>query len=151
MKAKIEAGAEINFVTKDEVRDVLRSWANELTRGARLIRRSIQGIVPTGGILEMSDGVGPAEGMVWGITRMSVAPGPVLPQDGLSVYVNTVESPSAMLIRSLSTDIFPDARGAMIGNGDTLHIVSNGSMVVGEQVTVTMTIREVPALMAWSM
>lgn len=148
---KLTANASIDILNKKEVEDVLRSWSNELTRGARIRRHSILGTVTNGQILMGSNEDGPAEGMVWGITRFSVAPGPTLPAAGLSVWVNHTESPSSLLIAQVNTDVFPDARGAMLLGGDSLRIKSNASMTNGEQVTVTMSIREVPSLMAWSL
>lgn len=148
---KLTANASIDLLTKTEVQDVLRSWSNELTRGARIRRHSILGTVTNGQILMGSNEDGPAEDMVWGITRFSVAPGPTLAASGLSVWINHTESAASLLIAELRTDVFPDARGAMLLGGESLRIKSNASMTNGEQVTVTMSIREVPRLMAWSL
>lgn len=150
-KVRLSAGAELDMLTKGEVADVLKSWQNELSRGARVRRFAMIGIVDAAGNLAMGDNRdGPDEGMVWGITRFSVHPSVTVPAAGLAVYVNDTTSPAGLLISKLVTDVFPDARGAMIQSGDSLRIVGAG-MTVGQQVTVTMSMREVPVQMAWSL
>lgn len=150
-KVKMQAGAEFDLLNKGEVQDVLKSWANELTRGAKIKNRSFIGLTSAGGDLLMGDQEdGPAEGMVWGITRFSVAPGPVLGANGLQVYANDASTPSALRIGKLVTDLFPDARGCLLLSGDTLRIAGAG-ITASVQVTVTMSYREVPELMAWSL
>lgn len=150
-KVKLSAGAELDLLNKDEVLGVLKSWQNELSRGARIIRHSINGTVAADGTLTMGDNRdGPSEGMVWGITRFSVAPGATLGAGGLSVYLNDTNSPSGVLISKLVTDIFCDARGAMINSGDSLRIVGSG-LTANTQITVTLSARDVPAQMAWSL
>lgn len=148
-KFRLSAGQEIDILTKGEVAEVLRSWQNELTRGARVRNYSIQGTADGAGNLIMGTNQdGPEPGMVWGITRFSVV-GSTIPAAGLAVYRNEVTR-SAVLIANLQRDLFPDARGCMVMGGDSLRIAGAG-LVPTDQVTVTMSIREVPALMAWSL
>lgn len=150
MKVKLEAGANLDLLTKGEVMDVLRSWQTELTRGARVRRYSMSAVVDAGGNVLMGDNRdGPEESNAWGITRFTIAPGATIPAGGLAVYVNEV-GPSQTLVSKLSTDLYPDARGCMIQSGDSLRIAGSG-FTVGQQVTVTMSIREVPVAMAWSL
>jgi len=150
-KQKLVAGAELDLLTRDELAGVLESWRNELTRGARIRRLSIQGNADGAGALSMGLATdGPSESVAWGITRFSVAPGPTLGANGLAVYVNSVESPSNCIISKLTTDLFPDARGCCLMPGNSLRITGTG-ITANAQVTVTMSIREVPVQMAWSL
>jgi hypothetical protein len=150
-KSKLTAGAELDLLTKGEVADVLKSWSTELTRGARLRRWAMQGITDGSGNLAIGDQRdGPEEGMVWAVTRLSVAPGPTLGANGLQVYANSEQSPAALLIAKLTTDQFPGDHGCNLMPGDTLRIVGTG-ITATTQVTVTMSIKEVPSLMAWSL
>jgi hypothetical protein len=150
-KQKLTANAELDLLTSGEVRDVLKSWANELTRGARLRRWSIQGTTDgTGNLLMGGNNDGPEEGMMWAVTRLSVAPGPTLAASGLVVYANDNVSPSAVLISKLINDQFPGDHGCVLAGGDSLRIAGVG-ITAGAQVTVTMSIKEVPALMGWSL
>lgn len=149
MKFQLKAGGEIDLLTKAEVFDVLKSWQAELTRGARIRNYTIQGVVDGGGNLLMGDNRdGPEPGMVWGITRFSVV-GSTIPPAGIAVYRNEVAR-STVMIANLQRDLFPDARGCMLFGGDSLR-VAGGGLVATDQVTVTMSIREVPAAMAWSL
>ena len=149
MKVKLQAGAELDLLTASEVREVLLSWQNELTRGAKIRRYSIQGTADGAGRLLMGTNQdGPEPGMCWGITRFSVV-GSTIPAGGLPIYVNDTQR-SSVLVANLQRDVFPDARGCMLMPGDSLRFDTSG-FVPGDQVTVTMSIREVPAAMAWSL
>lgn len=149
-KTKLTAGAELDFLTSGELRDVLKSWQTELTRGAKLRRRSLKGTVDAAGALAMGDqDDGPAEGMAWAITRFSVAPGPTVPAAGLQVYANDV-NPSSLLIARLSTDVFPGDHGCNLLSGDSLRIAATGA-TTGEMFTVTVSIKEVPIQQVWSL
>lgn len=153
MLQKLTANNELDILTHGEVRDVLKSWANELTRGARMIRGQIQANADGGGALLMGgNDDGPAEGIMWAINRFSVAlpAGATLGAGGLQVFANTEQSPSALLVSKLVTDLYPGDKGCCLSPGDTLRITGTG-ITVGAQVTVTMSMKEVPALMAWSL
>ena len=150
-KAKLQAGAEFDLLTRAEVAEVLRSWQTELTRGVKFRSHQIQGNVDSVGVLALgSNDDGPAEGMAWAVTRFSVAPGPTLPAGGIQVYVNTTESPSSLRIRSLLTDVFPGDRGCVLLSGASLRMAGSG-LIATEQVTVTMDVKEVPIQQVWSL
>lgn len=152
MKAKLSAGAELDLLNRDELEQVLRSWRIELTRGTRFRRLSIIGNVAADGTLMMGDvNDGPGEGMAWGITRISVAPGPTIPAGGLQVYANDATSPSGLMIRNLNTtDLFPGDHGCVLAMGDALRIAGTG-LTVGAQIIVTMSIKEVPVQQIWQL
>jgi hypothetical protein len=149
-KQRITANGELDLLTSDELARTLKSWSVELTRGAKLRRVSILGTATAGGDLLMGDNNdGPHEGMVWAITRLSVAPGPTLGAGGLQVYANDVNG-SGLLIRNLVTDVFPGDHGCNIGMGDSIRIAGAG-ITANAPVCVTLSIKEVPELMVWSL
>jgi len=156
MITEIKAGAKIDTITADELREVLRSWQAELTRGARFRRRSMYGVVDAAGALAIGggeDGVGPAEGMVWAVTRLSVAAGTMVAA-GLNVYANDA-NPGSLLWRGLGSttdgnNITPGDHAIVLNSGDQI-IVTGAGLTVAEQVVVNLTAKEVPAQMAWSL
>lgn len=152
MKTKLTSGAELDFLTRDELRDTLKSWQTELTRGVKLRRRAITGNATAGGVLVMGDDQdGPSEGMAWAITRLSVVPSATtLGANGLQVYANTHESGAGLLIASLKTDVFPGDHGCNLMSGDSLRIAGTG-ITAGGEVWVTMSIKEVPVQQIWSL
>jgi hypothetical protein len=150
---RITANGTLDVLTAHELRDVLRSWQTELTRGARLRRWAIQGQVDAAGVLLIGNqDDGPAEGMAWAITRLSVtvSAGAGVPVGGLQVYANDINSPAALLVANLSTDVYPNDHGCNLLSGDSLRITGSG-MIAGAQVTVAMSIKEVPIQMVWSL
>lgn len=152
-KQKLTANSTLDILTRDEVQGVLKSWSNELTRGARLIRRNLQGNADGAGAVALGGSTdGPAEGMMWAINRFSVAlaTGVTLGAAGLRVFVNSAESPASVVISQLLTDVYPGDHGCVLVGGDTLRITGAG-VTANAQVTVTMSIKEVPELMAWSL
>ncbi len=155
MKTKIQAGADIDLLTADELRQtvqgVLKSWSTELTRGVKLRRHAIMGTTDAGGILTAGDNHdGPAEGMAWAVTRLSVVPGPTLGAAGLQVYANDANTPSALMIRNLTTDVFPGDHGCNLLSGDSIRIAGTG-ITANAQVIVTMQVKEVPIQQIWSL
>jgi len=156
MKQKIMAGGELDLITPAEMRsiatDVLKSWRTELARGPKFRDYVMGGRTSAGGALGVGTVTdGPAEGMTWAITRLSVAPGPTLAASGIQVYVNDdAASPSALRIRNLQTDLFPGDHGLVINSGSYLRLVGAG-ITADTDVVVTMAIKEVPTLEAWSL
>jgi hypothetical protein len=144
------AGTMIDLLTAGEVRDALKSWSVELTRGARLRRLSIVGSTDAAGGLNIGDNRdGPEEGMVWGITRVTTITAAVIPAAGIQVYANDI-NPSSTLIAKLLTDHFPGDHGVVLVGGDSLRIGGTG-LTANTPVTVTLGIKEVPEMMAWSL
>lgn len=151
MKVRLTAGAELDMLTRDELASVLQSWRTELTRGVRTRRVSIAGAVDAAGNLLMGDGGdGPNESLAWAVTRISVAPGPVLPLGGLQVFANDTSSAGGLLIAALTGDVFPGDRGLVLMPGDSLRITGSG-LVAATQVMVTAQVKEVPVQQVWSL
>lgn len=147
MKVKLTAGAELDMITADEVRRELRAWHTEVTRGAKFRRRSLAGAVNGAGELLITDD-GPGEGFVWAITRLSVAAGLAADQS-VSVYMNDA-NPSSLVWSGLVDNATPGDHGIVVTSGESLVIAGTG-LTAGWAVVVTATIKEVPALMAWSL
>lgn len=150
MKTKIAAGAEIDTLTRAELEQVMQSWRNELTRGARFRRHAIRGTVDAAGNLMMGGPEdGPNESLAWAVTRLSIAPGPTIPAGGLQVYVNDAGN-STLLLRSLVTDLFPGDHGCVLATGDALRI-GGSALTVGDNIWVTLSIKEVPIQQVWQL
>lgn len=137
MKQRLTAGAELELLTKDELQSVLRSWMAELTRGAKFLRRSIQGEVAANGslLIEGGDlGFKPNPGFTWAVTRLTI--------DGLSagqkvaVYANDA-NPSSLLVPELEALAAP----AVTSSAPTLTTGTNPA--AGAEVSVTVPAGEV--------
>lgn len=154
MKFKLTAGAELDLLSPDEFRNTLRTelknWSAELTRGAKFLRRSLHGQVDGSGDLTIQgdDNAGPAEGMVWALTRITPAAG-LLPTETLGVYVNDA-STSNLLVSLPGTAVYPGDHAVMLAGGDRL-VISGQALTPSARVTVNFQVKEVPYLMAWSL
>ncbi len=153
MKTKLTAGATLDFLTADEMKDVLRNWSAELMRGAKFRRRAILGTVSGAGDLLIpgpsEDTFGPAEGFVWAVTRITV--GGLDTAEVVTIYVNDV-SPSQIIGVNvgLGTQIPTTDRGIILQPGDSL-IVSGTGLTAGAQIAINAQIKEVPQVMAWAL
>lgn len=80
MKFKIQAGAELDLLTKSELGEALADWAAEIARGVRFRSISARATV-AGGVWTIgganpdnrSDTLGPAPGMIWAVNRLAVS------------------------------------------------------------------------------
>lgn len=163
MKTKLQAGAELDLITKDEMKDVLRTvtqdWFNQVARGDRYRRFSATGTVAAGeltigGAEQLDSVLGPAEGFVWAVKRIAVY-GLTLfvPEDSfvftepLALYLNdsgpsSLVDPALQGYRGFSTDelvLYP---------GDTLLATGTALTHTGT-VTLTGQARELPMPLAW--
>lgn len=151
MKQKLTAGAELDLLTKPELVDALKSWQQEMARGAKLLRRSFSGVVAADGSIAMGDNRdGPAEGMAWAVTRVSLGTGVTIPTAGMQMYANDA-NPSSLLLRNIGTaDVFPGDHGCNLMAGDSIRFAGAG-FTTGETVTVTISVKEVPMAQIWSL
>lgn len=150
MKMKLHAGAELDMLTKDELADTLRafgkSWREEASRGVRYRRRAWDGIVAADGSLTIRAD-GPAEGMMWSITRVTFAGG-TAGATGVNLYANEVAA-TQVLARGITTNLFPSETGIVLVSGDQL-VIGGFGLTVAEQVIITASIKEVPTMLGWS-
>jgi hypothetical protein len=152
-KSKIQAGAEIDLLTRAELEQVLANWRTEQARGVKLRRHSILGTSDAAGGLQMGGNEdGPSEGMAWAVTRFSVAfpHQSAMPALGLSVFANDTTSPTGLIVRTLLTDVFTGDHGCVLLSGDSLRIAGAG-LPVSTQCIVTCSVKELPIGMIWNL
>lgn len=158
-KFKIQANADIELLTRDEVRDVLRGWMEEIHRGLRFQEFSVTATVAGAGTWQVAapgphDTLGPAPGMVWAITRVAVSgPGFARATNDFSVYKDEI-SPSKLVITvpgvATSTASWEwDVGGLILVGGRRLAFAGAGT--AGQQVTVAGEAVEVPVQLAWQL
>ena len=150
MKAKLELGATLDTLTRAELADELkafgRSWREELSRGVRYRRRAWDGVVDgSGNLLITADG--PAEGMMWSLTRLTFAAG-TPGASGVNLYANEASALS-MLWRGLVSNDSPAETGVVLVSGDVLVIAGTG-LTATERVVITASVKEVPTMLGWS-
>jgi hypothetical protein len=165
MKVKLAANAELDLLTAGEVADVLATartaWTAELARGVRFRRPSMQGIVTAGGTLRIGGGQsasgydgGPAEGMMWSVSRVTVR-GLTAAQTA-QLYLNDV---SDLLVvgtfgsgvpAQLANQILYGERGLVLNSDDKL-IVDGTGLTAGATITVALGVAELPVQLAWQL
>jgi hypothetical protein len=150
MKTRLTAGSFIETLTREELAEELRSfgksWREEVSRGVRFRRRSFTGTVDANGALTITE-TGPAEGMLWSVTRLCFAQG-TPGANGVNIYANEA-APSNMLWRGLTSNASPADTGVVLVSGDSLVIAGTG-LTVAETVVITAGIKEVPTMLGWS-
>lgn len=158
MKVKLTANAELDLLTQQELGQELeaaaKAWRKELSRGVRFVKFSAQTNVATGVwtiLPEAGDNrLGPAEGFVWSVTRLSVAGnGFTIGTDAFHVYVSEV-TPSKLAARG-SNPIFFDPAVLVLMGGEDLAFSGAGTNVAGTDVHVSGQAIELPAQLAWQL
>lgn len=159
MKVKISAGAEIDTLTKDELRGVLKDWMVETMRGAIPTRFDAWGTVAANALtIDGQNGsgqLGPEAGMFWYVTRLAVV-GLTNATDPTSVYINNVASRN-LLVPSLSGVTgsvgyheFQGAQCLLTGN-DRLILASTGSIAATGNITFVGAAWELPIGLLWKL
>jgi len=154
MKAKIQAGAELDLLNRAELTEVLGAWATELTRGVKF--RQFSGAATVSGGVWTIGGpqadnrqspLGPEPGFVWAVTRVAASgPGLVAGTDLWSLYVDEV-TPSK-LIQSGITRGSTWTIGALVLVGGGILTASGAGTGTGD-VTLSGGAVELPAQLAW--
>lgn len=156
MKAKIEAGVELDFLSPGEARAIFADWIEEIRRGVRFVRRSMQGTVDGTGALGIGigftpdgDSMGPEGSLVWGLTRISVRG--LTANQKIAVFVNDVQ-PSSFV------GFIQEAKGhetfsptALMLNPQDRLIVTGTGLTAAAVVAVTIQAVEVPVQLAWQL
>lgn len=96
MRAKLTAGAEIDFLTRDEIKTELSpilAYLTEMQRGVKPLRFNASAQVAGGGILigdsgSPSDQISPKAGYIWAVTRLTI--GGIATNENVGVYINAV-------------------------------------------------------------
>lgn len=161
MKTKLQAGAELDLISKDEMKDVLQTvtkdWFNQVSRGDRYPRFSAAATIASNaftidGTERTYERMGPAEGFVWAVQRIAV--------QGLTTYTEGTLTTEPVVLYLNDTGASSLVHPALVGYkefgahelimypGDTLVVVGAGLTATG-QITVTGQAREVPMPLAW--
>jgi hypothetical protein len=162
VKAKITAGGEVDFLTKDELHHELgqfRSWMQEAMRGPHPIRFDAFGTIAAGAVVvdgqNGSGRLGPEPGMVWLVTRVVVS-GLTLATDPTSLYVNNTD-PRHLVFPTLSGVAgstgyheFPAGQIVLTSN-DRLILASTGAVAATGNVFLAGSAWELPAGMTWKL
>lgn len=154
MKVKLDVGAEIDTLTKDELDDTLDKYAKasearerERLRGVKYIRAPrIQGTVGNGTIgsysgIPSGTGIqatiggppwGPQQGYAWSIRRIAVgglANVNATNSDTVGIYRNDNTSPPIAVINASTPHVTFPTLGAVLFGGDSIVIGHVGSQV----------------------
>lgn len=163
MKTRLQAGAELDLISRDEMKEVLQTvtkdWFNQVGRGDRYPRFSAQGTIAggaltIGGAEALDAPLGPAEGFVWAVQRIAL--------HGLTTNTGTPLTTSTEPVRLHLNDdgpgslVHPAIQGyqefgeheLVLYPGDTLLVVGTALTKTGI-ITLTGQAREVPMPLAW--
>lgn len=151
-KVKIQAGAELDVLTRSEMKEELAAfqanWWAEARRGDRFRRLLLQATVTAGGTVEFGtnpdQASGPADGFVWSVKRLNHSAA----GEELDLYLNDA-SPGSLVGRFPTARFWAfDAGQLVLYPGDTL-VAAGASWTAGEIHTVTGAVRELPIALAW--
>lgn len=158
MKFTIKAGAEMDLISRQELREeldrVMLAWQASAHLGGRYVPIRAKGTIDAAGGLTIGGSVGyerlgPADGYVWDVRRLSVVT-TLNAADSIAVYVNEA-TPFSMLLRitQASGPILMD-RQTVLYSGDNLLFVGAGMATTGD-VIITGTVHELPVSLAWQL
>jgi hypothetical protein len=156
VKFKLTGGAEIDLFTADEartvVRDELAGWHREITRGVKWRTFSGQ-TVNNGAAWTMADpnaeALGPREGFVWAVTRLTVSGGGVVAgTDTYTLAVNEL-TPSRLVETGLTRGIRFDIGALVLNGGDRLVFTGASTGALGAPIVVSGAAAELPAQLSW--
>lgn len=146
MKVKLEAGASLDLLTKDEVGEVLRSWHEQVRAGVKYPLFAAQGIVRADNSFTIEgDALGPGESFMWDVRRLAIG-GDTL--TNVNVYIN--EASPARRVCALTGDRGFNPVELVLNFGSRLVITGTGT-VPGAQITISGQAKEVPYLLGWSL
>jgi hypothetical protein len=148
MRFKLQAGAELDLLNREEMREELDAWSTELRRGIRF--RQISGRTDRAGGVYTLTVDGPREGFMWAVTRLFVSGGGVVAgTDVFSVYVDEV-TPSKLVESGLTRGQRWDVPTLQLDGGSVL-IVSGVGTGAGTDVTASGQAVEIPMQAAWQL
>jgi hypothetical protein len=155
MKAKFEVGADIDFLTRDELRAELSGWLAEISRGVRFRAFTGTGTV-AGGVWQITSDtpggkdLGPAAGILWSVTGLIVSGSGYSPAaDTYSVYLGDVSA--ARLQRSaIVRDTSWDVGGLVLTGPERLALAGVGTGA-GTEIVVSGRAVEVPIHLGWQL
>jgi hypothetical protein len=159
MKAKLEAGMTLDFLTSEELRgelaSAMKAWRSEIARGVRFPKFSGQGVITGGAFRIGGDGdanksrLGPDAGFVWAVVRLSAFGGGFVPgTDSFNVWIDEV-TPSRLVETGITRTAKYDITGLVLVGPESL--VFTGTSTGTDPVTVAGQAVELPVQLAYSL
>lgn len=154
MKTKIQAGSEIETLTKDELTDVMttirKDWYNQVARGDAWPRFHSQGTISAGVVTiggdEATDvALGPRDGFMWAVQRIAIDG--LSSTESLAFYLNHTSPAVIVHPRIIGFQSFGQY-DVVMKPGDQMVFTGTGLSSTGT-VTITGQAREVPMPLAW--
>ena len=161
MKVKLQAGAEMDLLTREEVRAELQAhgaWRGEIARGVKFRDFSGQGTV-TGAVWSIGgdtpnndkDPLGPQAGFVWAVTRIAVSGNGFVPgTDLFSVYKDSI-SATKLIVSGLTRGTTWDVPTLVLNSNQVLALTGAGTGLTGTDVFVSGQAVELPVQLAWQL
>jgi hypothetical protein len=163
MRAKLSAGAEIDFLNKDELHDSLGqamapiyAWMNEMNRGVAAMRFSGVGVIATGGSFAIGDPsapgdrIGPRTGYAWAVTRLTIAG--LTNTDTVKLYLNGQSNSQLIHSWTAGTAALFGGKNLIITGEDAIVVAATGlADAVGTQVELLGAALEVPQNQLWKL
>lgn len=147
MRFKIQAGAEIETVTPDELRATLAAWIQEVARGVKLRHFQATATVTVGNTFSIDGGsvadeLGPRKDMVWKVLSVAFGGSGFLKgTDTVSIFIG--DATDSRLVTSGVTRSFTFAPHYLSG-GEALSF-TGAATDTGDQVIVSGWALEAPA------
>jgi hypothetical protein len=151
-KVKIQAGAELDTLSRDELRSELDrffvNWRGEVARGIKPRRVSAFADVDGSGAVTLGESgeqiLTPSDGFVWRVERLSIT-GYDPSSDALALYHSSV-SDSAVIQPVLDTYNILDE---IVSAGERLIV--SGTATASTRLWVTAQVWEAPHALAWKL
>lgn len=156
MRVKLEAGAQLDLITAEEVRNTLDAWYSEIMRGVtfRYIggqTNQAAGVFSIGGASDSEDVLGPRAGFMWAVTRLAVSGNGFNPAaDTFTVYIND-QSPSKLVVQNIVRQQLFDMGVLVLTAKDRLLVTGPATGAAGTDVTLSGAAIEVPVQLAWKL
>ncbi len=153
-KFKIQANADIDLLTKDEVHEVFAGWMAELARGIKWRNFTARDTTAVGTYtigLDGSDALGPAPGFVWSVLRVYISGlGVTAGTDAYSVFTN--DNSPTMLVRSgLTRGGEWGPGGFVLNGGDRLVIAGATTGTANADIVLSGQAIEMPVQLAYQL
>jgi hypothetical protein len=151
VKFKLEAGMDLDLLTRDEVRRELQGWQAELVRGITFRTLSLRGDQSGGTYTLTTQKDGPAAGMVWSLTRVAVAGNAiVLGTDSFSVGYDDTSFGHVIATGVLRQKEW-NPGGVVVPGPRSIVVYGAATGGTGTDVFASLSVIEVPMQLAWQL
>lgn len=153
-KFKIEAGAELDVLTKDEMGATLRGWLQESVRGVKFVsivaETAKTGATFTigGNVAEPQGTLGPTDGFLWSVMSVNVNGPGVAAADTFVIYDGDT-SGTRVRVPTLTNAGRSFQKGEFVMLGPRKIRVTGASTGAGTEIFVAGMAIEVPLQLAW--